>query len=87
MVPTQCLDLDRPFQTSQFFRSMTIFAPSRYNRDFLITVNDEFAFVPGFSSDGAPGFSGTCFGSGGVSASPARPVKTCPFRRTLDAAD
>lgn len=62
------LGVDRPFQTSQFFRSVTIFAPSRYNRDFLITVNDAFAFVPVFSSDGAPGFSGTCIESAGAAA-------------------
>ncbi|WP_233853640.1 hypothetical protein [Paraburkholderia sp. HD33-4] len=60
----RAVDLDRPLQTSPFFRSVTIFAPSRYNRDFLITVNDEFAFVPVFSADGAPGFSGTCIASG-----------------------
>jgi hypothetical protein len=57
-------DFDRPLPASQFFRSVTIFAPSRYNRDFLITVNDEFAFVPVFSSDGAPGFSGVCTEAG-----------------------
>ncbi|MBB5428967.1 hypothetical protein OKW33_006178 [Paraburkholderia atlantica] len=69
---TRGIDVDPPFQTSQFFRSVTIFAPSRYNRDFLITVNDEFAFVPVFSSDGAPGFSGTCFEFGGESARQAQ---------------
>lgn len=43
-----------------FFRTVTIFAPSRYVRDFLITVNDTFSFEPVFSADGAPGFFGTC---------------------------
>ena len=31
---------------------------------FLVTVNDEFAFVPVFSADGAPAFSGTCIAGG-----------------------
>jgi hypothetical protein len=57
-------DFERPLQGSSFFRSVTIFAPSSYNRDFLITVNDTFAFVPVFSSDGAPGFCGSCMESG-----------------------
>lgn len=43
-----------------FFQSIEIFAPSRYNCDFLIRVNEEFAFVPIFSGDGAPGFFGSC---------------------------
>jgi hypothetical protein len=43
-----------------FFRTITILAPSRYSRDVLITVNDTFAFVPVFSTDGAPGFFGSC---------------------------
>ncbi|WP_233839078.1 hypothetical protein [Paraburkholderia sp. ZP32-5] len=62
------INLEPPLHASQFFRSVTIFAPSRYNRDFLIAVNDEFAFVPVFSSDGAPGFSGSCTASSGESA-------------------
>lgn len=43
-----------------FFRSLEIVAPPHYNSDFLIRVNDAFAFVPIFSADGAPGFSGSC---------------------------
>lgn len=57
-------DFEQPLRGSSFFRSVTIFAPSRYNRDFLVTVNDAFAFVPVFSSDGAPGFSGSCIENG-----------------------
>lgn len=60
---TRAFDPGRPSPGSSFFRSVTIFAPSRFNRDFLITVNDTFAFVPVFSSDGAPGFSGSCMES------------------------
>ncbi|RQT52436.1 hypothetical protein [Burkholderia cepacia] len=43
-----------------FFREVTIFAPSPFNRDFVVTVNGEFSFVPSFWADGSPGFSGTC---------------------------
>lgn len=69
---TGALGFDRPLGATQFFRSLTIYAPSRSSRDFLITVNDEFAFVPVFSSDGAPGFSGTCMQSGGESGAHAQ---------------
>jgi hypothetical protein len=56
----------------QFFREISIFAPSRFNPDCLITVNGSYSFVPVFSSDGAPGFSGTCIGPSADSAAPAR---------------
>jgi hypothetical protein len=52
-----------------FFRSITIFAPSRYNQDFLINVNGIFSFVPVFSADGAPGFFGSCIEHPGDSTS------------------
>lgn len=52
-----------------FFRSLEIVAPSRYNSDFLIRVNDALAFVPIFSADGAPGFSGSCVERPGDSSS------------------
>jgi len=52
-----------------FFRSITIFPPSRYSRDFLVKVNDAFSFVPVFSADGAPGFFGSCIEQPGDSAS------------------
>ncbi|ANB77932.1 hypothetical protein AYM40_35750 (plasmid) [Paraburkholderia phytofirmans OLGA172] len=42
----------------QFFREVTIYAPSRFNPDFLVTINGVFSFVPVFSSDGSPGFFG-----------------------------
>ncbi|WP_232445524.1 hypothetical protein [Burkholderia ubonensis] len=43
-----------------FFRTITIYAPSAFNPDFLVTINGIYMFVPVFSRDGAPGFSGTC---------------------------
>lgn len=43
----------------QFFREVTIYAPSRFNPDFLVTINRVFSFVPVFSSDGSPGFFGS----------------------------
>jgi hypothetical protein len=52
----------------RFFRSITIFAPSRYNREFVVKVNDAFSFVPVFSADGAPGFFGSCVEQAGASA-------------------
>ncbi|SDI35038.1 hypothetical protein [Paraburkholderia phenazinium] len=45
--------------SSQFFREVTIYAPSAFNPDFLITINRVFSFVPVFSSDGSPGFFGS----------------------------
>ncbi|GLU32503.1 hypothetical protein WKR88_17630 [Trinickia caryophylli] len=42
-----------------FFTRISIYAPSMFNPDFLVTVNDVFSFVPVFSDDGSPGFSGT----------------------------
>lgn len=42
-----------------FFREVTIYAPSRFNPDFLVTINGVFSFVPVFSKDGSPGFFGT----------------------------
>jgi len=49
-------------ESQRFFRNVSIYAPSRFNPDFLVTVNDVYSFVPAFSSDGSPGFSGTCAG-------------------------
>ncbi|AKM44605.1 hypothetical protein DF044_32535 [Burkholderia contaminans] len=49
-----------------FFREVTIFAPSPFNRDFVMTVNGEFSFVPSFWPDGSPGFSGICAPAAGV---------------------
>jgi hypothetical protein len=54
----------------EFFRTITIFAPSRYNRDCVVVVNDTFSFVPVFSTDGAPGFFGSCVEQPGDLASP-----------------
>lgn len=53
-----------------FFRSIEIFAPSLYSVDFLIRVNDAFAFVPAFSADGAPGFFGSCIEQPGDLSAP-----------------
>lgn len=49
-------------ESQRFFKNVSIYAPSRFNPDFLVTVNDVYSFVPAFSSDGSPGFSGTCTG-------------------------
>lgn len=48
----------------QFFREVTIYAPSRFNPDFLVTINGVFSFVPVFSSDGSPGFFGSSMDRG-----------------------
>ncbi|SDD15453.1 hypothetical protein [Paraburkholderia lycopersici] len=58
--PSQATEWARKADGSAFFESVKIFAPSRYNPDILVTINDSLAFVPVFSADGAPGFSGTC---------------------------
>lgn len=49
-------------ESRQFFHSVSIYAPSRFNPDFLVTINGAYSFVPAFSSDGSPGFSGSCAG-------------------------
>ncbi|AOI61548.1 MULTISPECIES: hypothetical protein [Burkholderia cepacia complex] len=51
-------------EAASFFREVTIFAPSQFNRDFVVTVNGEFSFVPTFWQDGSPGFSGVCVPAG-----------------------
>ncbi|KVD88328.1 hypothetical protein WI90_21100 [Burkholderia ubonensis] len=43
-----------------FFREISIYAPSTFNPDFLMTINGDLSFVPVFSPDGAPAFSGMC---------------------------
>ena len=43
---------------SNFFRQVSIFAPSHLNRDAVIVVNNAFSFTPLFASDGTPGFVG-----------------------------
>jgi hypothetical protein len=58
--PAKIREMARRLEDHAFFRSIEIFAPSLYSRDFLIRVNDTFAFVPVFSTDGAPGFFGSC---------------------------
>ncbi|KWK49257.1 hypothetical protein WT81_30450 [Burkholderia stagnalis] len=47
-------------ETTSFFREITLYAPSPFNPDFVMTINGELSFVPVFSPDGAPGFSGIC---------------------------
>lgn len=44
-----------------FFSRVAIYAPSSFNPDFLVSVNDVFSFVPVFAKDGSPGFFGTAF--------------------------
>ncbi|TDV03067.1 hypothetical protein [Paraburkholderia caballeronis] len=52
------------------FRTVAIYAPSPLNEHALVRINDTFAFVPLFSADGAPGFTGTSFGETGLDALP-----------------
>ncbi|WP_116136569.1 hypothetical protein [Trinickia diaoshuihuensis] len=44
-----------------FFNRVAIYAPSPFNPEFLVSVNDVFSFVPVFAKDGSPGFFGTAF--------------------------
>ena len=75
--PSRAREVGHGTDSPEFFRSITIFAPSRYNRDFLVTVNDAFSFVPVFSTDGAPGFFGSCIEQSGDS--PASPQMRLPW--------
>jgi hypothetical protein len=43
----------------EFFKDISIFSPSRFNPNFLVSINGVFSFVPVFSSDGSPGFAGS----------------------------
>ena len=56
----------------RFFRDISIYEPSRFNPDFLITVNEVFSFVPVFSADGSPGFSGACADPAEVTGLPSQ---------------
>ncbi len=56
--------LIRDERSARFFRDITIYAPSRFNPNLLIVINDTLSFVPVFSSEGAPGFHGCCVESG-----------------------
>ncbi|HTR05945.1 MAG TPA: hypothetical protein VMJ11_04650 [Paraburkholderia sp.] len=58
--PAQVAEWSRKDVGAAFFESVKIFAPSRFNPDFLVTINDSLSFVPVFSADGAPGFAGSC---------------------------
>ncbi|WP_321943531.1 hypothetical protein [Paraburkholderia tropica] len=62
-------EMARGVENHGFFRSIEIYPPSRYNNDCLIRVNDAFAFVPVFSADGAPCFSGSCMAQPGEPSS------------------
>jgi len=46
-----------------FFQQISIFAPSPFNTDFLVTVNGAFSFVPTFAEDGSPAFLGLAMAS------------------------
>lgn len=45
-----------------FFGRVAIYAPSAFNPEFLVSINDTFSFVPIFAKDGSPGFFGTAYG-------------------------
>ncbi|HEY4803591.1 MAG TPA: hypothetical protein VIH96_13335 [Paraburkholderia sp.] len=66
--PSQATEWARHAEGAAFFESVKIFAPSCYNPDFLVTINDSLSFVPVFSADGAPGFFGSCIARGGATA-------------------
>ncbi|WP_321915663.1 MULTISPECIES: hypothetical protein [unclassified Paraburkholderia] len=57
---SQATEWARNADGAAFFESVKIIAPSCYNPDFLVTINDSLSFVPVFSADGAPGFFGSC---------------------------
>jgi hypothetical protein len=60
---SQATEWTRRSDGAAFFESVRIVAPSCFNPDFLVTINDTLSFVPVFSADGAPGFSGSCMAS------------------------
>ncbi|WP_250520381.1 hypothetical protein [Caballeronia sp. NCTM1] len=45
-------------------RLISIIAPSSFNSDFTVRIDDAFAFTPVFATDGSPGFVGTCMAKG-----------------------
>lgn len=50
------------------FGRVSIFAPSTFNPDFLVTVNEALSFVPTFAEDGSPVFFGVAYASMGEPA-------------------
>lgn len=50
------------------FSRVSIFSPSTFNPDFLVTVNEALSFVPTFAEDGSPVFFGVAYGATGEPA-------------------
>jgi hypothetical protein len=49
---------EAPKDHSNFFREVSIFAPSHLNREAVVVINHAFSFTPLFAADGTPGFVG-----------------------------
>ncbi|MEM5365833.1 hypothetical protein V4C53_07275 [Paraburkholderia azotifigens] len=47
-----------PKDDANFFREVSIFAPSHLNGEAVIVINHAFSFAPQFAADGTPGFVG-----------------------------
>ncbi|ALP67129.1 hypothetical protein [Paraburkholderia caribensis] len=43
---------------ANFFREVSIFAPSHLNGEAVVVINHAFSFTPRFAADGTPGFVG-----------------------------
>lgn len=43
---------------------VSVIAPSSFNPDFTIRIDDAFTFTPIFAADGGPGFVGSCLANG-----------------------
>jgi hypothetical protein len=59
---THAIGLPAAAPCPAFFGRVAIYAPSAFNPEFLVCVNDTFSFVPVFAKDGSPGFFGTAYG-------------------------
>lgn len=58
---THAIGLPANAQCPPLFGRVAIYAPSAFNPEFLVSVNDAFSFVPVFAKDGSPGFFGTAY--------------------------
>ncbi len=63
-----------------FFKRVSIFAPSTFNPEFLVTINDTLSFVPGFAADGSPVFFGVAQASSGEPMKGAQALLPWVFR-------
>ncbi|PMS36656.1 hypothetical protein B0G57_103108 [Trinickia symbiotica] len=62
---------DVDVREESFFKRISIYAPSTFNPEFLVKINDDFSFVPTFAVDGSPAFFGVAMASSSSARDPS----------------